>query len=404
MTHHLADKNYITFFENYAETEIVFGEAPFTALSEKLLVNRQTATAVIFGGTKSSVSNGAYAEFFKMALSLDLNSPIFRDVPPEPDFECVRNIVAFLEENQPEIVLAIGGGSVMDAAKAACLAWQCRMDPRELVGVNKASEKFPGQKFKRVVCVPTTAGTGSEVTPYANIVDAESNVKYIICEKQIIPELALISPDFSVSMPQDLTISTALDAMTHALESFLNIKAESRNPEVENYAISAVKQIVYALPKVLKNPSDHLAREILAAAATLGGMAITNRPTSLPHLCSYSVTGKIPHGLAVALLLCPCWKYYLSEPAIQEQTMKLAGLFPSAERQDDPQKVIAACECFIEQVCGMKSLREHPALTPELIEKIAAESVLNPVKLATAPKEVPADQARQIIHAILSGN
>ena len=83
--------------------------------------------------------------------------------------------------------------------------------------------------------------------------------------------------------------------------------------------------------------------------------------------------------------------------------MKLAGLFPSEDIQNNPQKVVAACESFIERICGMKSLPEHPALTEELIEKIAAESVLNPVKLTTAPKAVPLDQAKQIIHSILSG-
>ena len=403
MSHHLADKTYITSFEKYAGTEIIFGGAPFTAISEELLLKRQNAMAVIFGGSQSSISSGAYTEFFNMSLQLDLNSPIFRDVPPEPDFECVRNIVTFLEECQAETIIAIGGGSVMDATKAACLAWQCQMDPKELVGMNKASEKFPGRRFKRVVCVPTTAGTGSEVTPYANIVDRETNLKYIISDPQIVPDLALISPDFTVSMPRDLTISTALDALTHAVESFLNTKTESKDPEAGYYAVSAIKLIVYALPKVLANPSDVLYREMLSASATLAGMAIANRPTSLPHLCCYSVSGKIPHGLAVALMLCPCWKYYLSEPEVQEQTMKLAGLFPSEDIQNNPQKVVAACESFIERICGMKSLPEHPALTEELIEKIAAESVLNPVKLTTAPKAVPLDQAKQIIHSILSG-
>ena len=401
MDHHSADKHYIAAFEYYKDTCIAFGEAAFTQLGEKLMLDNQTVTAVVFGGTKSSMESGAYKAFFNMALSFDLETPLFRDVPPEPDFDCVRNMVRFFEETKPESVVAIGGGSVMDAAKTAYLAWQTGMDPMELVGSGKASEKFPGRSFKRVICVPTTAGTGSEVTPYANIVDPSKHLKYILCENQIVPELALVDPTFTWSMPPQLTLSTALDALTHSVESFLNVTAKNADPDSGSWALESIRLICYALPKVLQNPHDTLAREMLSAAATLGGMAIKNRPTSLPHLCSFSTAGIIPHGLAVALLLTPCWEYYLSETAVQERTMQLAGFFPSSQEQKTPRDVVNACGDFIQKVSGMRTIADHPAFNPELARKIASDSILNPVKLASAPKPVPLEQAESTLLSIL---
>ena len=123
--------------------------------------------------------------------------------------------------------------------------------------------------------------------------------------------MALIDPYYGRSMPESLTAATALDALTHNIESLLNISAPETEFARNELAVYAVRLIKDNLPLVFRDPNDVNARERLCAAATIGGMQIAERPTSLPHLASFSFYGRIPHGIATAMLLPPFWRYYL---------------------------------------------------------------------------------------------
>lgn len=403
MDHHSPDKDYIRFLDFYDKTDVVFGNAAFTQLSAEMLLDNCNVMMLI-RGQESAMKSGAYEAFINMAFGFDMETPLYNGVPAEPDVECIRDIVRMMETMQPSAVAALGGGSVMDAAKAAYLSWQTGLDVTELFGVNVASQRFPDREFKRVICIPTTAGTGSEVTPYANIVDQEGGVKYLIAEQQITPKLALVDPDFTHSMPESLTAATALDAMTHAIESYLNCSVKDFDPMAETWALESIKLIRYALPKVLHHAEDEsviLEREMLAAAATLAGMCITARPTALPHLCSYSLWGKVPHGLAVALFLPRFWKFYLdgeNREIIMERTMKLAGIFPSEKQQTTPEDVVEACAAFIAEMSAGSKL----PLDAETVKKIASDAVKNPAKLATAPRRIAEEEAEALLTEILT--
>jgi len=402
MDHHSPDKDYLSFFDHYDATDIVFGEGAFTQLGGEMLLNGIQTVLTVFGG-ESKMKNGTYRAFTSLMLSFDIESPVFAGVPAEPDVECVRAIVKQLEECKPDAVVAIGGGSVMDAAKAAYLSWQSGLDVAELFGVNVASAKFPDKTFKRVICIPTTSGTGSEVTPYSNIIDKTKDLKYIINDTAIVPDLALVDPYFTRTMDNELTAATALDAMTHAIESLLNFRAKDPDPMAEKWAVACVKLIRFALPRVLQDPESQLDREMLSAAAVLGGMCIKTRPTALPHLCSYSMWGRIPHGYAVSLLLSSFWKFYLDGPQeVAAQTMKLAGIFPSDSEQKTPADVVAACEAFIASVSPYAKISAVPGFDQALVAKIAADALKNQSKLLSAPRSVPADEAEKIISDILS--
>ena len=136
----------------------------------------------------------------------------------------------------------------------------------------------------------------------------------------------MVEPVFTVSAPTNLTRVTAFDALVHAIESLLNFNGCRQHPEVEKWAVQAVRMIVPALPKVLKMPEDEEERAELSAAATLAGMSIRMSPTALPHLLSFSFCGKASHGAAVAALLPHFWKYYLKEEQVRRQTMLLSGM------------------------------------------------------------------------------
>lgn len=381
--------------EQYAPTEIVFGENAFDRLEREIRDRSAKRVLLITGGNHSFIQSGAAEAFDVLWKKCGLEPQVFSGVPAEPDVEVIRSIVKKMVETDPELVVAIGGGSVLDAAKAAYLSFQTELDVIELFGACVASKRFPGRMFRRVICMPTTSGTGSEITPYSNIVNKEKNLKYIIVDQQIVPALALIDPRLTASMGRELTAATALDAMTHSIESLLNFRAKDADPAAEDWALMSVKLIRNALPCVEKAES----RAMLSAAAALGGMCIACRPTALPHLCSYSMWGKVPHGLAVALLLPHFWRYYLAggTPEIAAQTMKLNGIFAGAT----PEEIVLSCEKFIAEVSPYKRLSELEDFDSAMVEKIAADAVLNPVKLQTAPRPVAPEEAETLIREIL---
>ena len=381
--------------EQYAPTEIVFGENAFDRLEREIRDRSAKRVLLITGGNHSFVQSGAAEAFDALWKKCGLEPQVFSGVPAEPDVDIIRSIVKKMVETGPELVVAIGGGSVLDAAKAAYLSCQTELDVIELFGAGVASKRFPGRTFRRVICMPTTSGTGSEITPYSNIVNKEKNLKYIIVDQQIVPALALIDPRLTASMGRELTAATALDAMTHSIESLLNFRAKDADPAAEDWALMSVKLIRNALPCAEKAES----RAMLSAAAALGGMCIACRPTALPHLCSYSMWGKVPHGLAVALLLPHFWRYYLAggTPEIAAQTMKLSSIFAGAT----PEEVVLSCEKFIAEVSPYKRLSELEDFDSAMVEKIAADAVLNPVKLQTAPRPVAPEEAETLIREIL---
>lgn len=390
---------YETMLDEYPDTVIVFGESAHHQLNGFLIKEQVNSVLVFAGGSRSGSLNKAVPTLFTIFPSTDFEVPSYMNIPPEPTVADIRAMRDVIAKEQPDIIVAVGGGSVMDAAKAACLSVEAGMDVTELFGVSRASQKAPGKKFKRIICVPTTAGTGSEVTPYANIVDPETRVKKLIVEPQIIPEYAFVNPHFGLTMPRELTLTTALDALVHCVESELNIRAENAHPSAAAWGIQGIRLISAALPAALEKPENELARQYLSAAATLGGMCIKNRPTSLPHLCSFSFYGQVPHGLAVAALLPPFWNYYLGDDAIREATMKLAGIF-SKIPEKTPEQVVASCAAFIAS-CGGPARLSDLKCPREILAKTARDALLNPVKLQTSPRPLDPSGASDILLKIL---
>ena len=386
------------FFEQNPDTTICFGAEAFTALSCELPRVGEGSVLICAGGEASFYRSGAFSTLMKAVGRADLNAPRFENSPPEPDTACVRKIVSVMEQEKPDVVLAVGGGSVMDAAKAAYLSWQTGMDVRELFGNGVASKAFPEKIFRRVWCVPTTSGTGSEVTPYSNINDEENGVKCLIVDREIVPEYAFIIPELTHHVPRKITVDTALDAMVHSIESLLNVKAGKEHPEAASWAVESVSLIRDALPLVLNDGSENpLLRASLSAAACLGGMCIKVCPTSLPHLCSFSFCGKTTHGAAVAALLPHFWRYYLSDPEIAERTMLLSAVFPGKT----PLEIVDFCERFIQEMGIETAPGTLSGTDRSFIDILAENAKLNPVKLSTAPVPIDPESAGKVFHQVL---
>ena len=316
-------------------------------------------------------------------------------IESEPDTGCVEAMAEYLRNRKCDRVLAVGGGSVLDAAKAALLMAETGWTLDELFGVNKWSSANAGKSLRRMTAIPTTSGTGSEATPYSNIVVREAGVKRLIVETESIPEEAVMIPALTFSMPELLTRAVGCDALAHLIEGFINVGADGNHPPVNEWARCGIALAVAALPAAMKNIPE--ARKAMVYAALLGGMTIRYKSTGLPHLCSFSWFGKIAHGDAVAILLPECWRYYLANPAVRDRTMQLNTVFPGSS----PEEVIASYEDFLDLIGMPGGLSAWPGINAALIEKTARSGAQNRMKLELAPHPVPLDESCDILTAIL---
>ena len=380
----------------HAPGERIVTLSPREALAEEFR-RRGPGRIVAFTGGRSAETNGGIELLEDAAKRGGCELVRFSQIEPEPAVSTVETMCALLREERPCAVVALGGGSAMDAAKAAYLAAQSGWPLAEHFGVNRYSEAHPDARPDRVICIPTTSGTGSEATPYSNIVDPAQNVKKLIAEQLIIPEFALLVPELTHTMPPGVTRATGCDALAHSIEGFLNVGADGNHPDANEWALESIRLITENLPRAIAAGTDEEARRNLSFAATLGGMVIRYKSTGLPHLASFSWFGRLEHGIAVAMLLPACWRYYLGNPAVAERTMRLAPLFPGKT----PQEIIVSYRRFLDSLGVPAALRDCPGITPELLEETAHSGARNKMKLENAPRPVPVAESGQILAAIL---
>ena len=378
--------NDLKLLEQAQGQELILQNAPGDFL-KKYSVGR---SAVFIGG-KGSLLNGALDEF-KEAVP---GAEVFSGIEAEPSTETVEKMTAFLDEGKFDTVFALGGGSVLDAAKAAYLVNQTKLPLRELFGVNMYSNKFPGRTLKRIIALPTTSGTGSEATQYSNIVDRSAKVKKLIAEKECVPLAGCIVPRYAATMPREVTLATGCDALAHLLEGFLNVGADGNHPEANNWALAGIRLVKNFLPQALEK--DPEAVKMMACAAALGGMTIRFKSTGLPHLCSFSWFGRIPHGIAAIMLLPESWLYYLGNPAVAERTMLLKEIFPGKT----PEEVIGSFREFLTELGVPQKLNVFKDLSLELMELTASSAGENKMKLELAPRPGPVEQSKLILQNIL---
>lgn len=220
---------------------------------------------------------------------------VFDKVTPNPEKTFIQEHHHNLVSQDITHILAVGGGSVIDTAKVfSAMFSYADQTLEQLLSRNELHCQV------NLIAVPTTSGTGAEITPFATIWQSETNTKLSL--SGVKPKVAILDPKLTLTLPYTETLYPALDALSHALESLWN---KNRTQASENYAILAIELICEALPKALVNPSDYHAREDLQQAATLAGLAISITKTALAHAISYPLTSKygVPHGLACSFTL-----------------------------------------------------------------------------------------------------
>lgn len=324
---------------------------------------------------------------------------IFDDVPPDSSLEVVRLAAELYRKQKCDAIIAIGGGSVIDTSKATnILVSEGGNDLLQYSGAHNLSKPL-----KPFFVIPTTSGTGSEVTMVAVVSDLEKNVKIPFTSYYLMPHAAILDPRMTQTLPPHLTAMTAMDAMTHAVEAYTCLAA---NPLSDAYASAAIKKISENLFKVLDNPSEPQGRLELAQASTMSGIAFSNSMVGLVHSLGHALgaVAHLPHGLCMNLFLPYVLEYNkeVNGNKIGELLLPLAGAdiyaqTPANQRAD---KAIATILTMRDRLFSLtklpRNLRETGKVTEAQLDDVA-EKALNDGSIIFNPKEASLKDLRAIL-------
>ncbi len=260
--------------------------------------------------TDSFLYQSGYTKAVETKLDeMGIQHTTFYDVAPDPTLGCAKAGAAMMASFRPDTIIAVGGGSAMDAAK---IMWVLYEHPEvdfmdmamRFVDIRKRVYTFPKMGEKAYfIAIPTTAGTGSEATPFAVITDETSGVKYPLADYELMPKMAIVDADMMMNAPKGLTAASGIDAVTHALEAYASMMATDYT---DSLALQSLKMIFEYLPRAYSNgPRDPLAREKMANAATMAGMAFANAFLGICHSMAHKLGAfhHLPHGVANALMI-----------------------------------------------------------------------------------------------------
>ena len=248
-----------------------------------------------------------------------VHSEIFSEVESDPSFETVNKGLELMNNFKPNVIIALGGGSAIDAAKGMWLFYEHPdADPEGLklkfMDIRKRTYKFPklGEKAK-MVAIPTTSGTGSEVTSFAVLTDKTNNKKYPLADYELTPNVAIIDPDLVMSLPKTITADTGMDVLTHAIEAYVSNMASDYT---DGLAEKSVELVLDYLVEAYQNGDNKVAREKMHNASTIAGMAFTNAFLGVNHSLAHKIGAEfhLPHGRINAILLPYVIKYNSSKP------------------------------------------------------------------------------------------
>lgn len=336
--------------------------------------------------TTTSAEKRGHLEMVLDRIPSDCRVSIYSGIGSEPDFEAIEKAVAAINAKGADTIIALGGGSVLDAAKIIRLLYDYPdADLKELslnfFDFQDRMIEFPKHMKTKLVAIPTTSGTGSEVTPFAVVKDSKRHRKLSLVDESMLPEVAIIDANLTKTLPVEITRDTAFDALTHAIESLVSTFA---NDYTDGLALESMRLIFEALPEVLKDPDNVVWRHKLHNAACLAGMAIGNASVGVNHALAHALGARfdIPHGRANSVFLLSTIAYNARIPskfvAVSNYPVWIAdkkyaraarflGLIDSTDsKKDDPESVKAAVDSLLKAIADLARATGQPMSVSEL--------------------------------------
>ena len=319
-----------------------------------------------------------------------VHSQIFADVESDPSFDTIKKGVEMMNNFQPDVIIAIGGGSPIDAAKGMWLFYEhpdADIEGMKLkfMDIRKRTYKFPKLGTKaQMVAIPTTSGTGSEVTSFAVITDKEKNKKYPLADYELTPDVAIVDTDLVMSLPKSITADTGMDVLTHALEAYVSNMASDYT---DGLAEKAAELVFKNLRDAYNDGTNKYAREKMHNASTIAGMAFTNAFLGVCHSMAHKIGAQfhIPHGRTNAILLpyvikyngvddptkfvsFPKYEYYIAKHKYAEISRRMN--FPAYTDDEGLESLVKEVDKLREDVGIPKSFKEAGIDEKEWLAKV----------------------------------
>ena len=314
-------------------------------------------------------------------------------ITQEPSFDDFHTLMQTVAPFNPDIVVGIGGGSVLDIAKLVAAQLESEQTLNDIVGIGRLA----GRR-KKLICVPATAGTGSEASPNAILVDNADNQKKGIISPYLVPDIVYVDPLLTISVPPAITAATGLDALTHCLEAYTNKFAQ---PFIDMYAFEGMRLIAANIVRAVQYGADEDARTQVAMGSLLGGFCLGPVNTAGVHALSYPLgsTYHLAHGLSNALLLPYVMEFNApASPCRHAQVALALGCERGANDEETANRGIARIRELIQQ-CGIPARLRDVTIPKEAIPQLAEDAMKITRLLKNNPREITLDDAIAIYTA-----
>lgn len=366
----------------FVNPEIVYGNGALALTGQYASVfNARKVLLVSDPGVVAAGWTGLAADSLQTA---GIETILFSSVSPNPrEYEVMSGAERYRTERCDAIV-AVGGGSPLDCAKGIAIVSTNRCHILDFEGVDMVEVPMPP-----LICIPTTAGSSADVSQFAIINDTRRQVKIAIISKAVVPDVALIDPQTTTTMPPYLTACTGLDALVHAIEAYVS---SASSPLTDLHALQAIRLIAAWLPKAIRSPLDPVARDRVMLASLEAGLAFSNASLGAVHAMAHSLGGllDLPHGECNALLLQPVIRYNYPYAAERYQAIAAALGVP----QDSPEALLTAIDVLREE-CGIAAGLTGRGVTAAQIPSLAEKAMQDPC-MVTNPRRPTTAEIEEI--------
>jgi len=380
----------------YRPVEVFFGKGAVDKTGE--VARRYGFKALIVTGKSSARESGALEKVIKSLNSHGIQEYILYDeVIPNPTDRIVNEGAEIAVREKVDFIIGLGGGSALDTAKAISIVSSNEGSVWDYVKYPEGPRLIPYLN-RPVICIPTTAGTGSEVNRYSVVTNSIRKEKLVISHSLNYPRVAVIDPELTMTMSQELTAITGFDALTHALESLTN---RAENFMAEECSMKAIELIVKWLPVAIEEPENYKARERLSYASMLAGIAIDHLGVALIHAMEHPVSAhypKVAHGLGLAVLAPYITKFnYKGNPEKYALFAKLMGY------EEKPELAVDALVDFLERIGLLKTLKDI-GVEEDMLDRLTEDVyMLSRHSFLINPVEPTLDDVRRLYQGAYEG-